>query len=654
MSSPDIASNWLLVLTGWSVLLALWHTTAVALLFAMWRLWRRAAPARDHYVRALWALAAVVALTAATPIALMSAPSAAAPVPKADAATPPARTLPIESLRPAAPSVNATSLSQAARVNGAVPWIGLAWFLGFIVGILRFAGGWGVARWIRQRATPVSAPGVLKTAVQVSERWQLPWATLLTSDHVEAPVVIGHRSPAVILPCDAERHLSPEAICTLLAHELAHVARRDYLVNLAQSVVDALLFFSPGARWISRCVRDTREYCCDDLVVQQCGPALYVNALTTLAALATASRARPALGAAGPRLIVRIRRLLKEEVMMPFVGYRLVALAAILVTGGVGGTGIVRLSAVGVASASARSQDPQGISSNYVVPIAYPTQQPGAAVTLRSVVVSAEGVCGTAEVHNAADIAVTGLRFVAVVSSSGTGSPISIATSNWLGVDVPAFGDARVVVGLMPTSDVYSRMKGARSQVMCALQEIRFANNSSWSMTPNPAASTAEDALGFTRDEVSRGLIGVASTSTDPNICLDDNGGQYSEGAIVSVKLEPGRLARCSGGRWADYVATPVPAKPFVQLELHWPDGPRPLLKVEPGQMATVRLRSSNWGLLPTVDGVDPARIHVVIYDLASQPRQQVADLLATVGGAAVSSETNPPFTVRVISSRTK
>lgn len=126
-------------------------------------------------------------------------------------------------------------------------------------------------------------------AVQVSERWQLPRATLLTSDHVEAPVVIGHRSPVVILPRDAEQHLSPEAIVPLLAHELAHVARQDYLANLAQSLIDALLFFSPGARWISRCVRETREYCCDDLVVEHCGPAPYVNALTTLAALAMVS-----------------------------------------------------------------------------------------------------------------------------------------------------------------------------------------------------------------------------------------------------------------------------------------------------------------------------------------------------------------------------
>lgn len=653
MLPPDLLPNWVLALTGWSVLVVLWHSTAVALLLGMWRVWRRAAPAREQHVAALWALAAVVALTAVTPIALMSAPPTAPAAALSDA---PALALGGSSagMLPSARNVAASQPSEAGSANTVIPWIGLAWFIGVVIGILRFAGGWGVARWIRQRATPLSAPNILEMAHQVSERWQLPLVPLLSSDYVEAPVVIGHRSAAVILPRDTEQRLPAEAISPLLAHELAHVARRDYLANLAQSIVDTALFFSPGARWISQRVRETREYCCDDLVIRHCGPAPYANALTTLAALGTVSRARPALGAAGPRLIVRIRRLLKEEVIMSFVGYRLAALGGLLAVVTVGGTGIVGVSAAGVASAAAQSQDPQGRPSNYIVPIAYATQQPGAAVTLKGVVASAEGLCGTAEVHNGADIAVTGLRFVAVVSSPGTDRPVSIATSNWLGVDIPAFGDGTVRVGLMPTSDVYARMKEARSQVMCALQEIRFANNSSWSITPNPAARTAEDALGFGRPEVSRASIGAPSTSTDPNICLDDNGGRYSEGAIVAVKLEPGRLARCSGGRWAEYIVTPVPAKPFVQLELHWPDGPRPVLKVEPGQMATVRLGSSNWGLLPTIDAVDPARINVAIYDLVRQPRQQVANLAATVGGAPVSSETNPPFTVRVVSSRTK
>jgi hypothetical protein len=88
MLPPDLLPNWLLTLTGWSVLVVLWHSTVVALLLGMWRLWRRAAPARDQHVAALWTLAAVVALTAVTPIALMSAPPTAPTAALTDAPPP--------------------------------------------------------------------------------------------------------------------------------------------------------------------------------------------------------------------------------------------------------------------------------------------------------------------------------------------------------------------------------------------------------------------------------------------------------------------------------------------------------------------------------------------------------------------------------------
>ncbi len=63
--SLDISSHWWLVLVGWSVLVVLWHTTAVALLLGVWRLWRRASPAQSHYVAAVGALTAAVILTVA-------------------------------------------------------------------------------------------------------------------------------------------------------------------------------------------------------------------------------------------------------------------------------------------------------------------------------------------------------------------------------------------------------------------------------------------------------------------------------------------------------------------------------------------------------------------------------------------------------------
>ena len=59
----------------------------------------------------------------------------------------------------------------------------------------------------------------------------------------------------------------------ILLHELAHIRRHDYLVNLLQTVAESLLFYHPAVWWISGVIRTERENCCDDLVVAQRGDA---------------------------------------------------------------------------------------------------------------------------------------------------------------------------------------------------------------------------------------------------------------------------------------------------------------------------------------------------------------------------------------------
>ena len=89
--------------------------------------------------------------------------------------------------------------------------------------------------------------------------------------------------PVVLLPAAALSGLSPEQLQAILAHELAHVRRHDYLVNLLQSMVETLLFYHPAMWWVSAQVRAEREHCCDDLAVDVCGDRLvYVTALAEL------------------------------------------------------------------------------------------------------------------------------------------------------------------------------------------------------------------------------------------------------------------------------------------------------------------------------------------------------------------------------------
>src|SRR5438034_11106483 len=88
---------------------------------------------------------------------------------------------------------------------------------------------------------------------------------VLESAIVQVPAVLGWVRPVILLPASALTGLTPLQLDALLAHELAHVRRYDYLVNLIQSVIETLLFYHPAVWWISGRMRQEREHCCDDL-----------------------------------------------------------------------------------------------------------------------------------------------------------------------------------------------------------------------------------------------------------------------------------------------------------------------------------------------------------------------------------------------------
>lgn len=139
---------------------------------------------------------------------------------------------------------------------------------------------------------------------------------LRLSSRAETPLVVGWLRPVILLPTSALLHLTPAALEAVLAHELAHIRRHDYLVNLLQSLVESLLFFHPAAWWLSRQVRELREHCCDDAAVALTGdPGPLAEGLSLLALLRRNPTLvpEPALGAAKGPLMFRIHRLLQPQ-----------------------------------------------------------------------------------------------------------------------------------------------------------------------------------------------------------------------------------------------------------------------------------------------------------------------------------------------------
>jgi len=135
---------------------------------------------------------------------------------------------------------------------------------------------------------------------------------LAQSALVEVPTVIGALKPLILLPATAMTGLSAEQLDAILAHEIAHIRRHDYLVNLVQTVIETLLFYHPGVWWLSGKIRQERENCCDDIASDLCeNPIRYAEALVRMEELRTPAGGL-ALAATGGSLRSRIRRLLGQ------------------------------------------------------------------------------------------------------------------------------------------------------------------------------------------------------------------------------------------------------------------------------------------------------------------------------------------------------
>lgn len=156
-------------------------------------------------------------------------------------------------------------------------------------------------------------------------KWQmgiLHPVEIYESMRVSSPMLVGWMKPVILLPVGMLTNLSPQQVECVLAHELAHVRRMDYLVNIVQSAVEVLLFFNPAVWWISAQIREEREHCCDELAVRITGDRLTL--VKTLAQLEEWRMHSGHLGLAfngRPQGILgRVQRLLGGESSVRIIG----------------------------------------------------------------------------------------------------------------------------------------------------------------------------------------------------------------------------------------------------------------------------------------------------------------------------------------------
>ena len=290
---------------GWALIHSLWEGGIIAAAFAALLVLVRSS--RIRYVAGCMALLAMLASFAVTLVHFLPARGNGA------------GTLMKIALAPwtQRPDVSGSN-GRFAGFGTLIPWLAPMWIVGVCVFYLRCAAGWLSLYRMRRRKVCDAADTWQHTVARLAAEMKVSRPVeLLESLLADTPVVLGHFRPVVLLPLGFLAGVPPEHVEAILLHELAHIRRADYLMNVGQRLIEGLLFFHPAVWWVSHVIRTERESCCDDMVVGLRGnPYGYAVALTTLEQNRVEQqwpRREPFVAATGGNLMKRIKRLLAPQ-----------------------------------------------------------------------------------------------------------------------------------------------------------------------------------------------------------------------------------------------------------------------------------------------------------------------------------------------------
>lgn len=291
---------------------------------------------------------------------------------------------------------------QWMALQPVLPYLAVMWAIGVAVLILRLLLG---LRWVSQQ---------VKSAKQFSDPiWQAKLQQMATAMGVKSvlrlgistqlpfPVTAGWWRPIVILPASLLSGMPPHLVEALLAHEVAHIKRFDYLINLLQSLIEIVLFYHPVVWWLSKQIRQEREQIADDLAASLLGePRRLALALSELEQFQFI-QPQLAQGAHGGNLMLRIKRLIQTDATIKTAGWKL-----LLPSLGLGATCLALFAHANVLSPA--------------TPIASPHPVPA---------VAAEAIANTGSTTIASTTSSTSASTMVTTTSANTATNTSLTTS---------------------------------------------------------------------------------------------------------------------------------------------------------------------------------------------------------------------------------
>ena len=277
---------------GWTIIHSLWQGAIIALLLALALIFLRRYSSRARYLIGSAALLLILFVSLITFFTSYNdeTRSKISIIPVAETGTAlkniEGSTLETDSeydFSPKSPIVQITYFFRQ-YFEKHLPLIVTAWLFGILIQMLRFISGFSYNLRLRVHgAKPVDQVWLERLKGLCSSTGIKKPVRFMESYLAKTPMVIGYLKPIILFPVGVIAGLPQDQVEALLLHELAHIRRGDYLINMLQSFVDIIYFFHPGVRWISSFVRSEREKCCDDMAVSVSDDSLsYAKALTNI------------------------------------------------------------------------------------------------------------------------------------------------------------------------------------------------------------------------------------------------------------------------------------------------------------------------------------------------------------------------------------
>lgn len=306
-------------LLGWTILHSLWQITLIAVILKLLLKWTATYDATIRYALAISALFIATSWSVHTFLGVFDDATFTT--------TPIVNNVFVQDVTPVTTS-ESTSFSldayldrieaqSAQMITPVMPFIAIFWFIGIVFFASRILVGLFRLHHFSNHGIEF-LPKVWSTRLLTLKQLagiQRPIKVRL-SQLVESPITYQFFRPIILLPVSLFTHLSDEQIEVLILHELAHIKRNDYLVNLLQSIIEVLFFYHPLIWWMSKQVRLEREHCCDDRVMNlRYNPMLYAQTLTQIQGQHYSFKTKLAMSATGNKgdFSKRIFRLFQQK-----------------------------------------------------------------------------------------------------------------------------------------------------------------------------------------------------------------------------------------------------------------------------------------------------------------------------------------------------